>query len=255
MRPIPRHVLAGGLPPVSEEQCKGGVWFLPSRNRADRARDCMEACVKAGQTTQGVLIQDGCDYITLQPPWTSPWQKIKLDAQHELAGALQKGWKRYPRKLWYGIISDGVRPITPGWDRLLLAASQGKNFVSCSDNGWREDTRMAGILLVPGWIIEAMRYWFPEGMIHLYTDDVWEQIAGALGNWVYAEDVVVTDNHHSHPDPANRTTFDHPRIFKGKPYADSDRDLFNDWRYGPEFAETIDRIKRVWWTLTGEVWE
>lgn len=253
MRPQPRHVIAANLPAVADHQAQGGVWFMPSRNRAERARDCMRACNDAGQTTPGVLIEDGCNY-TLQLPWTGNWSEMRTHTHLELAGALTHAWRENRGKYWYGVISDGVRPITPGWDRLMLAASEDKNFVSCSDSGWREDTRMAGILLVPGWIVEAMGYWFPPGMVHLWTDDVWEQIAGELGNWVFAEDVKCEDHHHSHPNPAKRVVFDHPRTFRNQPYGENDRRLFEQWRNGPEFVACINRIKDAWGHLTGEPW-
>lgn len=253
MRPVPRHVIAANLPPVADHQAKGGVWFLPSRNRAERARACMQACNDAGQTTHGILIEDGCNY-TLQLPWTGNWSELRTHIHMELAGALTHGWRENRGKYWYGIISDGIRPITPNWDRLLLAASQGRNMVSCSDNGWRDDKRMAGITLIPGWMVEAAGYLFPPGMNHLYIDDMLEELGGALGNWVYAEDVVVNDHHHSRHGTEFYVPFDTPRVFKGKDLNVTDKATFEQWRDGPEFTACVNRIKDAWGHLTGEPW-
>lgn len=265
MRPKPRHVIAHSLPNVVDEQAQHGMWLLPSRNRQDRALACIEACSDAGQETPGMLIQDGCRYsfarsvpkITgaLYPGMPKRWSAIQTPEHRELCGSLTYATQMFPDLDWYGVISDGVRPKTQGWDRLLLAASEGRNFVSCSDSGWREDSRMAGILLVPGWIIRAMGYWFPPKIRHLWSDDCLEALGEALGNWVYAEDVVVEDNHHSHPNPANKTPFDHVRIFNGDDLNQTDRAAFNDWRYGPEFSSAVQRIKDSWKAQTGIEWE
>lgn len=264
MRPVPRHVITRDLPQIAEEQAQRGMWFLPSHNRPDRAQACMEACAEAGQETPGLLIQDGCHYSfaravpkilsKLYPGLPRGWSAIQTPERRELAGALTYAGAVFPSLDWYGVISDGVRPLSQGWDRRLLAACAGKNFVSCSDSGWRDDTRMAGILVVPGWIIRAMGYWFPPGMKHLWTDDCWEQIAGALGNWVYAEDVRCVDNHFSHPNPSHRVIFDTPRELNGQPYGENDRRLFEQWRSGPEFTACVNRIKDAWGHLTGEPW-
>lgn len=264
MRPKPRHVVARNLPHVVDSQAQHGMWLLPSRNRQERALACIEACSDAGQETPGMLVQDGCHYsfaravpkITgnLYPGMPRRWSAIQTPEHRELAGSLTYASQVFPDLDWYGIVSDGVRPVTKGWDRLLLAASEGKNLVSCSDSGWREDSRMAGIILVPGWIIRAVGYWFPPGVEHLFSDDCLEQIAGALGNWVFAKDVVVEDNHHSHPDPAHKVPFDHLRTFRGKDLTQTDRQAFNDWRYGPEFVAAVERIKASWRAQTGTDW-
>lgn len=250
VRPRPRHV---DLPDVSglTEADLDGLWLMPSRAREDRADKAMLAAASAGQTTKGLLIQDGCKYFL--PRMASNWAAMHLAEHHELAGALHAAWDANRGKAWYGIISDGVRPVTKGWDKYLIAASEGRNFVSCNDN-WRRDSRMAGVLLVPGWIVEALGYFFPEGMVHLWTDDVWEHIGGALDNWVYVPGVTVDDHHFSHPDLNKKVAFDHPRQFRGVNYGKTDPVRFREWRYGPEFPEAIARIKAAWKRRTGRDW-
>lgn len=264
MRPKPRHVRALGLPEMAEPIVQNGYWLVPSRNRQERALACIEACAAAGQETRGLLVQDGCHYSfarsvpsvgrKLYPGMPRRWGAIETPEHRELVGALTYASDVFPAADWYGVISDGIRPKTQGWDRALLAASAGRNIVSCRDD-WRNDTRMAGITVVPGWIVRAMGYWAPPGLIHLFSDDCLEQIAGALDNWLYAEDVVVEDNHHGHTDPAHVVPFDTPRTFRGKDYNASDRQRFNDWRYGPEFFEAVDRIKQAWKLATGQDWQ
>ena len=249
-RPRPRHV---PLPTdtVTEEYAQDGLWLMPSRARETRAMDAMRASADAGQSTPGLLIQDGCKYFLPRLP--AHWTAIQLAEHHELAGAIHAAWNQSRGKAWYGIISDGVRPVTKGWDRLMLAASADKNFVSCNDN-WRRDSRMAGILLVPGWIVEALGYFFPAGMVHLWTDDIWEQLGQALDNWVYVPDVTVEDHHFAHPNERNKVAFDMPRQFKGRMYGNDDKRLFLEWRNGPEFDFAVQRIKDAWTARTGKDW-
>ena len=111
---------------------------------------------------------------------------------------------------------------------------------------------MAGIVVVPGWILEAMGYWFPPGMVHLWTDNVWEELGRALGNWVYAENVLCEDHHHSHP--VNRTPFDNERNFNGVYFPPRDEERFKAWRNGNEFPECLNRITEAWKANTGEKW-
>lgn len=246
-RPAPRHVPLPVLPEVVPD----GLWFLPSRSREGRAIDAMRACADAGQTTKGLLVEDGCKYNI--PKMPSHWSRLTLPDRQELAGALHAGWKANPGLEWYGILGDGIRPITRNWDRLLIAASNGRNFVSCNDN-WRKDGRMAGALLVPGWIVEALGWFFPPGMIHLWTDDVWEHLGGRLDNWVYVDGVKVEDHHFAHPNPEKKVAFDTPREFKGQSYAHTDPAKFREWRYGPQFEQAVGRIKAAWKARTGKEW-
>lgn len=247
IRPRPRHVPLPVLPEVVSD----GMWFLPSRAREQRALATMRACADAGQTTNGLLIEDGCKYYI--PKLPAHWDRLILNDRHELVGAIHAAWRATPGKAWYGIISDGVRPVTRYWDRLLIAASQDRNFVSCND-GWRLDNRMAGVLLVPGWIVDALGWFFPPNMVHLWTDDVWEHLASALDNWVYVPGVVVEDHHFAHPDPNKKVAFDTPREFKGQSYAHTDPARFREWRNGPQFDQAVQHIKSAWKERTGRDW-
>ncbi len=212
----------------------------------------VKACADAGQTTSGLLIMDGCQYDIRAMPNT--WAALHLGERQELAGALHAAWQKHRGRAWYGIISDGVRPVTKGWDRLLIAASEDRNFVSCSDRGWRGDSRMAGVLLVPGWIVEALGYWFPPGLVHLWTDDVWEHLGQALDNWVYVPAVEVEDHHFSRSPGPLKVDFDHPREFRGINYGRTDPANFRNWRHGREFTAAVERIKTAWLARTGKEW-
>lgn len=240
---------------ATPEKAADGVWFLPSRNREDRARACMQACIDTGQRAAGLLIEDGCDYrlrfLNLRYP---RWGHVVLDEHHELAGALNAGWEAWRGKSWYGVISDGIRPQTQDWDRLMIAAMEGRYIVSCSDSGWREDTRLAGIHVIPGWIVEALGYLYPKGLTHLYIDDVWEHIGQALGNWRYLPDVKVIDRHWANPVHTADADANNKRTFKGQPFAEADRQRFLEWRFRGEFTEAITRIKDAWKLLTGQDW-
>ena len=246
-RPHPRHVAVPSLP----DKVPPGMWLLPSRAREQRAIDTMRACADVGQSTPGLLIEDGCNYYIPRMP--TNWSRLHLDDHHELCGALHAAWKANPGLEWYGIISDGVRPVTRDWDRLLIAACAGKNFVSCNDN-WRRDSRMAGILVFPGWIVEAMGYLSPPGMVHLYSDDILEQIGAALDNWVYVEGVVVKDWHWTNPSAKAAPDECSRRSYKGVNLHENDRNVFRQWRYSPEFDAAVQRIKSAYVARTGLEW-
>lgn len=246
-RPKPRHVQTPAIP----ASVGTGMWFLPSRAREQRAKDTMRACADAGQSTPGLLIQDGCKYHLGALP--SHWDTLVLGDHVELAGALRTAWLMHPGLDWYGIISDGVRPVTRDWDRLLVAASEGRNFVSCNDN-WRRDSRMAGVLLAPGWILEAMGYMFPAGMYHLWTDDIWEQLGAALDNWVYVPGVEVKDWHWANPSMRAEHDASAKRDFRGINLHHNDKSVYMRWRSGGAFYQAVERIKAAWKARTGKDW-
>lgn len=226
-----------------------GLWLLPSRGRAERSEQAIKACVSTSQSTPGLLVMDGTLYD--DAPWYEGWDAMLLPTQHEMAGALNEAWRKFPGKSWYGLITDGVRPVTPGWDRLMIAAAGRRNFASCND-GWRGPTRMGGIVVVPGWILDAIGYWYPPGIVHLFADDCWEALAGALDNWAYAPSVRC-DYHHAALTGTVPADDNNRRVFRGYGYAASDAARFETWRMR-ELAPCVAAIKAKWTEMTGEPW-
>ena len=175
---------------------------------------------------------------------------MRLPERLEMAGAMNAAWKANPGYKWYGLLTDGVHPMTRGWDRLMVAAAGERNMASC-DDGWRGGRRMGGIVLFPGWMLEALGWWVLPGLVHLYMDAVWEHLGFALGNWVYVPSVRCDYRHHANgrvpPDESNK------RSLNGMPYTRPDQDRYNAWlRAGP--AADLARVRGKWEAMKGEPW-
>ena len=96
-----------------------------------------------------------------------------------------------------GVLGDDVLPRTPGWDVAIRSAmtTLGGGLVWCADD-WQDDR----LPTHPFWdsrVIEAVGFYVPSCLVHMYGDDYWRRLGRDLGRWSYLPDVLIE---HMHPD-------------------------------------------------------
>lgn len=100
-----------------------------------------------------------------------------------------------PQYDYVGFLGDDHRPRTPGWDRMLIDALEGRPGVAYGDDRF-QSKKAATAVVISSDILIALGYMVPPGVIHLYMDIFWVQLGMDLGNAQYCPKVTME---HMHP--------------------------------------------------------
>lgn len=170
------------------------MWLLPSRGRPASLARFFDAYRHTGGSTPGVVLVSQWDQpnyggIDLPLGWSL------AVTNHESQGdKLAEIWDQVKDCAWLGLIGDDCVPMTPGWDKALLDALDGANFVSCNDD-WLAPHRAANCWVMSGELVRRVGYIFPPGLQHLFVDDVWETIGRETRCWACRMDILVKHQH------------------------------------------------------------
>jgi len=91
-----------------------------------------------------------------------------------------------------GFLGDDHRPRTAAWDQRLVDALPG---VAYGNDMFQEGKLPTAVAMSAG-IVQALGYFTPPGVEHLYLDDFWLTLGRELGAITYLPDVIIE---HVHP--------------------------------------------------------
>lgn len=181
-----------------------GKWILPSLNRPHLLKEFFEAYKKSKGSTPGLVLIDKGDFIANQ----QKYQELELPegwSIQETNGVtmgdkVRETWDQIKDLDWVGILNDDHKPITEEWDKKIVGQINGFNVIGTNDGPspdkpWQCTTKLAGGICYSGKILRAVGYMFPEGIHHLYHDDVWGLLVSKAGCGQVLMDVCV---HHDH---------------------------------------------------------
>ena len=186
----------------------GGVWLLPTRERPSNLRRFLSAAREMGTQTVGwVLVNEdeleanrfAYEQVMALAPYG--WV-LKSVAASCYGDAIRAVWPDVRGHDWIGLVSDDLVPCTGNWDTALLKSLQGWNVVSSND-GWQATTgnimrdRLHGAIVWSGPLARAVGWIFPDGLTHIFHDDVWETIGRETGCWQVRLDVMCKHLHES----------------------------------------------------------
>ena len=206
------------------------MWLLPSLDRPASLARFFEAYRRTGGSTPGLVLIDVADFSAR----ASEYKALDLPEGWEIRqtqGRTQGDKIRWAQALpeiagadWIGYLGDDCVPETTEWDRLMLAALDGANMVSCND-GWQAPKRIGNCAVVSGDLVRAVGWFWPPELSHLYIDDIWETLGRAAGAWTVLMDVMVR----------------HVHVLKGE----APRDATHDAAYG-EFTDRREARGGFW---------
>ena len=185
-----------------------GCWLLPTRGRVSNLRRFLSSAREMGCSTPGMVILDSDDFadnefaykqaMALAPPgWVV---RIIENPDRCYGGALRTVWDGVKDMDWIGLVSDDLVACSSNWDVSLVRALNRWNFVSSND-GWQSQTgdiardRMHGAIVWAGELARAVGWIFPDGLNHIFHDDVWEIIGRETGCWQVRKDILVKHLH------------------------------------------------------------
>lgn len=181
-----------------------GLFFMPTRNRPASLSRFFDAYRATGATVAGRIVlnlddwqANGPAYIAVNIP--ANWAFVPVQAD-SMCDAMRRMWPLMKELEWVGWIDDDMLPETPGWDKLMVEALTGTNFVSTNDC-WQaraepEEGRMCGAWAFSGELLRAVGYLVPQHLAKSYVDDVWEMIGRQARCWTPRMDITTR---HLHP--------------------------------------------------------
>ncbi len=205
------------------------MWFLPTRNRPEAMQEVIAAMRASGCVPDVAVMIDGQAYDI---DWPKHWEIHQSDEHLEMQLALNQLFALYPNEPCYGVLTDTSRPISSQWASRLEAAAGTSAISMCNttkhrmnpDTGKRRITSycLGGDLArAVGWV------WF-DRCVHLYGDNVWEDIGYELDIMKYLDDVVILallKREGEVPVDDN-----HKRLWQGKQYMEHDRQAYMAWK-------------------------
>lgn len=206
-----------------------GLWVMPSRRRPEALKKFFEAAAKTGMQTGGLILihkdemQEMKDaYMAIDLPngwnwWTTVGEGYAAKVQEFVADQFSKDYD------WIGILADDLSPETKGWDGALVSRLNGFNIVAAND-GWQAPKKANGALVYSRKLLDAVGYFAPPGMAHLFIDDVWETLGADTGCITFALDVMVRHRH------ASITGVQDSTVDKVKSFWPNDEAVFREWR-------------------------
>lgn len=190
----------------------------------------LRACLETGfSSTLAVRLDDddpalpayrALDWPGFATVWTG--QRVKM------GGAMVEAFARWPDAGCYGPMSDDAVPMTARWDAELTETA-GDWFIAFPDD-LLKGAAQATHPHVGGAFLRAVGFWSLPGLVHLYTDAVWDWLGRLYGNLIYRPDVVIDHRHFSTGRAPMDATYE--RTFNGKPHTETDRACFTRWTQG-----------------------
>lgn len=186
----------------------------------------IEAMKKTGEVPVCAVMQDECEYDI---EWPSHWKIHKSDVQLEMSGAINALFQLYPNESFYGMLDDHTHPLSEGWATHMQQAASNALIAS----GWNLKNRYKNGRMrinnycLGGELARELGWVYPDFVIHMYGDDVLEDIGYSQGIIRFVKESVfqtfLLRDGTLKPDENSR------RLFRGKPYIGHDRQAYERW--------------------------
>lgn len=220
------------------------MWLLPSYNRPEKLARCLTSAAATKTTTPGLILIDEQDESRFSVPYGLPegWvvrvtkARAMADKVREVIDTLDS--------TWVGLLNDDFNFVTDHWDQKLISKLDGKNFVSPND---RQPDRRAFMLPVTAtaWSMDLIKTVgfpiYPDGMKHLFIDNLWRDLGLATGCWRLCANVIV-EHHHVLWGKAQMDQT-HEAVYNKKAW-DYDEAIYKHFMEH-SFKETVEKIQKL----------
>lgn len=233
------------------------LYIVPSRGRPAN----IEALIAAWKGTRKhaklwICVDDDDPtldgYKTLAYPW---WASLHVGPRMKLGGTLNY-WAPIAADTGLyqviGFMGDDHRPRTAHWDvRIMRAALTQKNVGVFYPNDLIQGAALATSVAMTANVVNALGYFCPPGMTHLYLDNAWMDIGNHMGKLTYLPQVIVE---HCHPIANKGVQWDagYAEVNSGEMY-EKDREIYLKWVEEKEWRKRLDTLNVETYTLENAV--
>lgn len=208
---------------------------VPSLRRADNAAKFVEhwRATTDGSSDLLFVLEDNDPTIADYPSG----ETYLIGEYRSLGNAFNAAFAEYPDYAAYAPLNDDHWFRTQDWEAAATAALTGGGVVYGNDGFQGE--RLATAPILDGDMVRALGYISPPGIPHLYIDDSWMHLGGAIGRLTYLPDLLIE---HMHPEAGKAEWDETYRSANSSAAYERDRAAYNDWLSGPAAAD-IERAR------------
>lgn len=220
------------------------MWILPTYNRPESLKNCLEQIKKIGISTNILVIVQGIKkmkdyYLAIESLGSDfPVRVIYLLENIGFCAALNYAFDRNPNEPWYGVFGDDEYVYTQGWDTKLIEAAESNKIAHGCDKDINNG-RLHTYNVFGGELVRAVGYFAPQGLWHWYFDDVWERLAAECDLKRPVPEVVTEHRHYLYgKSPKDRT------YLAAEEKAKDDEVIFRKW-FSEEYPGAVTRINKI----------
>lgn len=222
------------------------MWLLPTRGRAKLCQEFLDACVKTGMSTPGIIVIDNRidSYPDLKVPPNWAATRLPLD----MGDCCRLVFDLFPKAKFYGWVADDLLPVSPEWDIKLIEAAGDWYVSDCNDVGYiceidtRVENSLCGAFCYGGEFFRALGWWVPPGLRQAGIDDVHTHICvRTLPLRHHLHDVYVEHRNYRTLKRVKDETDEHVR--DGVGYVEIDVENAKKFMGSKECEEAIQRLR------------
>jgi hypothetical protein len=149
----------------------------------------------------------------------------------------------FPEAKYVGLLNDDHFCVTPEWDKIVIARFRsGVEMISTNDGFWNFGIQPVGLT---AWSIDMLDRCgipiYPEGLDHLFIDNIWKAIGESSGIWRETMKVNIEHRHVFKGDMEPDQTF---HKSNNQEQYQKDGKVFEDFM-NTQFKTVIDKIMNV----------
>lgn len=205
------------------------MWLLPTRNRPNSVKELIASMEAVNDVPTVAVMIDGPHYDI---DWPKHWHVYQSNEHLEIQKAINFLFEKHPDEPTYGVLSDHSRVKSHGWSA-GLEKSAGRIHVAMPNAGKEIFHKTTGVRRMScpcfgGDLIRAIGWILLPTTVHLYGDDVLEDICYGLDIVKYEPEIFVQDL--SLRDGEVKFDDNHKRMWKGESYVEHDRQAYIAWK-------------------------
>lgn len=196
------------------------MWLLPSRGRPHLIGRVFSV-VPPHPETVGMLVLDDDDaasYADVVLPHN--WTRHIGPAGGGIGAIVNRVFAAFPNEDFYGVLSDDMVPLTPGWDVEMARAATPFDLIGAHQvHGNR-----IGAIAMGGDLARCLGWLLCPAVRHFYGDDVMELMIAECGFTGMRADIQIEHLHFS----SGRAPYD--ATYQGRGSSHADREAFEAWK-------------------------
>lgn len=211
--------------------------ILPTHRRKANLERFIRAYVRTKASEPVLLVIDTNDdtYERMNLPDT--FSVLRIHPKQCASARCNFAFKNFPDEKYYGILGDDIEPLTEHWDIIMKESCGDWKMAYCADGIF--DEKLPTHPFLGGELVRAQGF-IDEPSVHdWYADNCRRDMAHALGNGVYVQNVKFMHHHHVN----NKAPMD--ETYKKQWDHNHDSFLYQTWLHQGKFRATVDRLKKV----------
>ena len=142
-----------------------------------------------------------------------------------------------------GFMGDDHRPRSPHWDRDVKAAFTGVTHAIVYGNDLLQGYNLPTAVFMTAGMIKTLGYMVPDGLVHMYLDNVWREWGDYMGRRVYLPNTIIE---HMHP-IAGKADWDarYEEVNAGSQYV-ADELAFRTYMNSGRMTADGDKLRELW---------